>query len=143
MVYFVVRMVYSLYMETYNMIETHGIANRDFIVKCLNLFAELLEIKLPNLSIYIDDTMEQTGQCYQNSDDDYMIFLKAREEGNMIQTLAHEMVHVKQFLKDDLASHFCFDVPYSERWWEIEAYSKEKDLMKDLIQKVKAGVITA
>jgi hypothetical protein len=122
------------------MIETVGLDHL-FIEKCIHSFAELLSIEVPNLLVYVDDTMKPTGECYQNSDDDYMIVLKAQEEGRMVHALAHEMVHVKQFLKDNLALHFCLDIPYMERWWEIEAYSKEKDLMKDLIEKVNSGVI--
>lgn len=55
-------------------------------------------------------------------------------------TLAHEMVHVKQFAK----GHFCVedgqtwwrgrwygeDTPYYDRPWEIEAYSKQELLFR-------------
>jgi hypothetical protein len=121
-------------------IETFGL-DHNFIVKCLNRFAVMLEINLPeNICIFVDDTIRVNGACYQNDHDDYMIVLKIQdEEGDMVQTLAHEMVHVKQFLKDDLASLFRTDIPYMERWWEIEAYKKEIDLMKDLIAKVESG----
>jgi len=123
-------------------IETFGLEH-NFIVKCLKRFAEMLDIELPNMCVLVDETIKVNGACYQNAPDDYMIVLRVQEEeGNMIQTLAHEMVHVKQFLKDDLASHFCFDIPYMERWWEIEAFEKEIVLMKDLIEKVISGEIT-
>ena len=123
------------------MIETTGLKH-NFIIKCLNRFAEILDIELPNLSIFVDETIKVNGACYQNAPDDYMIVLRSQEEeGNMVQTLAHEMVHVKQYLKDNLASHFTHDIPYMERWWEIEAFEMERVLMLDLIEMVTIGKI--
>jgi len=116
----------------------------DLILQCLSKFSNMLGIELPNLSIFVDETdqIKVNGACYQNSPDDYMIVLKVQEnEGRMIQTLAHEMVHVKQYLKNDLASHFTHDIPYMERWWEIEAFEKEEELMLALLQDVKDGKI--
>lgn len=125
------------------MIEILGL-KEDLILQCLNKFACMLGIELPNLSILVDatDQMKANGVCYQNSPDEYMIVLKEQEnEGRMVQTLAHEMVHVKQYLKDDLASHFTHDIPYMERWWEVEAYEMEREMMLSLIQDVKEGKI--
>jgi hypothetical protein len=59
----------------------------------------------------------------------------------MIVTLAHEMVHVKQYLKDNLAEHFTYDIPYMERWWEKEAYAMEVEITKSIIEMVESGKI--
>jgi hypothetical protein len=129
---------------TMPMIEILGL-KEDLILQCLNKFAKMLNIELPNLSIFVDETdqIKVNGACYQNAPDDYMIVLKDQEnEGRIIQTLAHEMVHVKQYLKNDLASHFTYEIPYMERWWEIEAFEKEKELMLALLQDIKEGKIT-
>jgi len=123
------------------MIEIFGL-KEDVILKCLNRFAEILNIQLPNLTIFTDETIKPFGAVYQNTPDDYMIVLKVQDnEGRMIQTLAHEMVHVKQYLKDNLADHFTYDIPYMERWWEVEAYEKETELMQDLLANIEKGNI--
>jgi hypothetical protein len=112
------------------------------IRKCIDRFANMLTIELPNITVLSDETsqMKVNGECYQNSPTDYMIILKVQENiGRMIQTLAHEMVHVKQYLKDDLTSHFTTDIPYNERWWEVEAYQKEREMVLELLEDVKQG----
>jgi len=60
----------------------------------------------------------------------------------LIRTLAHEMVHVKQWAKGDLKEYsrkpdvwfgepVDRDMPYRDRPWEIEAYELEKTLSKE------------
>ena len=116
--------------------------NRRFVTQCVDHFCNILGIKTPKLLIFVDDTIKVAGACYENEPGDYMIVLKARDEGQMIVTLAHEMVHIKQYLKDDLRTQFDSSVPYYERWWEKEAYDKEVTLMKSLIEQVTQGYIT-
>lgn len=59
------------------------------------------------------------------------------EMTQMMQILAHELVHAKQYLKGELASpngklrwkRKTYDhVDYYEQPWEVEAYSSEEDL---------------
>lgn len=55
----------------------------------------------------------------------------------MMQTLAHELVHAKQFIKSDLSPvRFKYKTkdysrtPYSRQPWELEAYRKEEKLFQ-------------
>jgi Zn-dependent peptidase ImmA (M78 family) len=98
-----------------------------------------LGIHVPDITIFSDQTIQPNGACYRADENEFMIVLKERDEGQMMLTLAHEMVHVKQYLLDDLSDQFDEKIPYMERWWEQEAFSKEVDLMKLLIAAVENG----
>jgi len=109
-----------------------------FIEKVVNLFCTHLGIKCPTLLIYIDETIQANGICYQNNETEFMILLKdGRTKSEMLVTLAHELVHVKQYLKDNLAGQWDTSIPYNDRWWEQEAYVKESDLIKILLDAIK------
>lgn len=122
-------------------IRTEGL-DSNLIEQYVEHFCQILEIEIPKLLIFVDDTILPTGACYENEPGDYMIVLKARaDEGQMVVTLAHEMVHVKQFLCDDLAARFDTAIPYDERWWEQEALDKERMLIKSLVEHIANGGI--
>lgn len=70
----------------------------------------------------------------------------------IIGTLAHEMVHVKQFVKNELVDLPSTDynvsmfknkkynlnrVSYFDQPWEIEAYGRERGLTREYFEKVK------
>jgi hypothetical protein len=110
--------------------------DRDFVSNVVRFFCDALGIDVPNLHIFVDDTIAVDGVCYQNSHDDYLIALREQEVGQMIVTLAHEMVHVKQYVNDGLAEKWDATIPYRERWWEVEAYEKEVELTRMLIDAV-------
>jgi hypothetical protein len=119
-----------------------GSLNIKIVKNAVNIICEALGISVPNLHIFTDQTIKHTGACYQNSDDEYMIVLKEdRELGQILVTLAHEMVHVKQYMVDNLAEAWDATIPYMERWWEKEAYAREQELALILIQAAKDGKI--
>jgi hypothetical protein len=113
--------------------------NQDFIRNVVSFICDALGIEVPNIHIFVDDTIQIAGACYQNAHDDYLIALREQDLGQMIVTLAHELVHVKQYVVDNLAEKFTTSIPYRERWWEIEAYAKETDLTMMLIEAVNRG----
>ena len=115
--------------------------NQEFIGKVVRFFCDALGIGVPILHIFVDDTISVAGACYQNDHDDYLIALRQQDTGQMIVTLAHELVHVKQYVLDGLADKWDTSVPYRERWWEVEAYEKEVELTKLLVEAVTAGEI--
>jgi len=115
--------------------------NVGFVQKAVNLFCDALKIDVPNIHIFSDETIRPNGACYRADDNDFMIALKERDLGQMMVTLAHEMVHVKQYICDGLSEQFDNSIPYMERWWEKEAFAKEVDLMKLLIAAVENGEI--
>jgi len=116
-----------------------GNLNQKFVGLVIDFFCDALGISVPNLHVFTDQTITPCGACYRNSDDDFMIVLKERDQGHMMVTLAHEMVHVKQFMIDGLSEQWDASVPYMERWWEKEAYHKEVELTKLLIAAVENG----
>jgi hypothetical protein len=118
-----------------------GNLNQDFIGSVVSFFCDALGIAVPkNLHIFTDETIKVCGACYRNDHDDYMIVLKERDNAaDMIVTLAHELTHVKQYVRDGLDSAFTTSIPYMERWWELEAYEKESELIELLISAVESG----
>jgi vacuolar-type H+-ATPase catalytic subunit A/Vma1 len=48
-------------------------------------------------------------------------------------TIAHEMVHVKQFIKQNLSDKYSNKRPHHDRWWEREANAKSKELVKKYV----------
>lgn len=110
-------------------IEVVGV-DPEWVIPSVEFFCACLEIAVPNLLIYIDNVMEANGECYENYHGEYMILLKERSQFEMKQTLAHELTHVKQFLRDGLGVHIDTSIPYEERWWEREAFEKEQILIE-------------
>jgi Zn-dependent peptidase ImmA (M78 family) len=111
--------------------------DENFIESAIHLFCDSLGISVPNLLIYTDETIRPNGACYRNSADEFMILLKnGRSDADTMITLAHELVHVKQFMVDNLSEQLDASIPYMERWWEQEAYEKEVELTRLLIKAI-------
>lgn len=77
------------------------------------------------------------GLCYEvNNDHEYLIKVstKGRNATEIYNTIAHEMIHVKQFMKQDLSNFIEAHKPaYDDRWWEIEAKKKSLNLVKKYV----------
>ena len=66
------------------------------------------------------------GDCMYEDDRDFTIrFDTALPQKEIVATLLHELVHVKQYLHKE---EMIYDLPYDERPHEIEALAKEKQL---------------
>jgi hypothetical protein len=67
------------------------------------------------------------GMCIDDSDGNFIILVK--EENRTITqictTIAHELIHVKQYMKDNLGWFLDNrgDTLYTDCWWEKEAFS--------------------
>lgn len=123
------------------MITVEGL-DENFVKKAVDLFCNALNINPPSIHIFVDDTIKPNGACYQVYEDEYLIVLKDQpNDGHMMVTLAHEMVHVKQFISDRLATEFDSSIPYMSRWWEVEAYALEVELTKLLIDAIEKGTM--
>lgn len=74
------------------------------------------------------------GLCIDLSETQFMILVKTddRSIGEIFTTIAHEMVHVKQYMKENLGwfldnrAH----IPYYDRWWEKEAFESAVPLVE-------------
>ena len=119
--------------------------------------ANLLKIKVNVRKTTLDAdtkgqvTMIASGSIRQREYD--IILDHARGLHQNLETLAHEMVHVRQKAKDQLQYRYNYgkimarwkdnavvplnQIPYMDRPWEIEARSLQKGLYKDYLEYVK------
>ena len=66
------------------------------------------------------------GDCMYEDDRDFTIrFDTTLPQKEIVTTILHELVHVKQYLDKEEMN---YDLPYDERPHEIEAHAKEKQL---------------
>jgi hypothetical protein len=121
---------------------------REEVLQACHFYAEQLLSKqmLRNIVIEIDfvKQMENLGDCMVSYYNDWykarefeIRIKKSRSIKNMLCTLAHEMVHVKQFAKGELNCDQTRwqkqdvdsdNVEYSELPWEVEASTLERML---------------
>ena len=78
------------------------------------------------------------GLCYEvDCREEYwiMVCTKGRNLTEIYNTIAHEMVHVKQFMTESLSEHITDEHKpvYNERWWEVEAGEKSLNLVKKYV----------
>lgn len=81
------------------------------------------------------------GVCIDETKEDFILLVKQNERNltEVFVTIAHEMVHVKQHIKENLGwfldnhSH----IPYHERWWELEANKKSVSLVEQFVDLLK------
>ena len=77
------------------------------------------------------------GLCYEVEHDyEYLIMVQTKDRNitEIYNTVAHELVHVKQFIKEDLVNHIEKEKPiYSERWWEKDASKNSVELVKKYV----------
>ena len=69
------------------------------------------------------------GSCLYLNDDEFEVDIKrSLRMRNMLTTLAHELVHVKQYSTGELTQENKTDIDYWDRPWEIEAHGRELGL---------------
>jgi hypothetical protein len=76
---------------------------------------------------------ESSGMCIDENDGEYIILVnKNRDLASVFTTVAHEMIHVKQYMTQDLGELLDTnkDVSYKDRWWEKEAYKNAVPLVE-------------
>lgn len=66
------------------------------------------------------------GDCMYEDDNEFTIRLnKSLSLSDLVTTVLHELVHVKQYLEGMVMDT---ESNYWDRWQEVEAHSKEKEL---------------
>ena len=78
------------------------------------------------------------GLCYEvDANQEYLIMVSksGRNITDIYNTIAHEMIHVKQFMKQNLGEATSEEhrPVYSERWWEVEASKKSLYIVKKYV----------
>ena len=111
------------------LIET-AISNSAVVKSFVRFLCNELKIKPTRIIVAeLEDLKSDTiGLCIDESDDEFIILVKenTRALSDILVTIAHEMIHVKQYMLQNLG--WCLDnyghIPYKERWWEKEAFAK-------------------
>lgn len=106
--------------------------------RLVNSFVKFLceELKvLPREIIIVSEDIEDGfGLCLDIESDKFLILVKesGRRVDQVLTTIAHEMIHVKQYMTQELGRLLDEqqDVPYEQRWWEREAYEKAVPLVE-------------
>ena len=81
----------------------------------------------------LDDCL---GLCWGTEKLVYIDIWKSGDMNQMMTTLAHEMVHAKQFIKKELVDGWMYKgrnysaCDYETQPWEISAYAQEEKLFK-------------
>ena len=79
------------------------------------------------VSIEVYDLVGNRGMCIDDNDGEFTILVKHNNDlGQLFTTIAHEMIHVKQYMTQDLGRLLdeSTDVDYGSRWWEEEAFGE-------------------
>ena len=94
-------------------------------------------------NLYVDNSHSE-GLC--ESVDPRSFIIDIALYGNWMSTLAHELVHVKQFARGELSDNLqywkgkdCSDTDYWKQPWEKEARRLQKKLMNDYMNQFEQG----
>lgn len=93
-----------------------------------------LGVRPRKIDVVGTDLFENLGMCLDVEDETYLILVKetGRRVDQIFITIAHEMIHVKQYMTQELGRLLDEQqhVPYEERWWEQEAYERAVPLLE-------------
>ena len=97
-----------------------------------------------NINISIRNTKDKDlkGWCQHNFDDEYEIRVHNKLSiKELVTTLCHEMVHIKQRVKGELVNDMTWrGKKYTEEQpWEVEAYAMESILFQEYYRNIKNG----
>lgn len=115
----------------------------DFANTNLNIHEEDFKIE-----IFLDDIEEGTnGMLIDDIPNKKFIMLvqNGRHISHILMTIVHELVHVKQYIRDGLAEvgeNIFKTVPYLERWWEKEAFEKTSQIIENYIRHLEKNGLT-
>ena len=115
-------------------------------VRLVEIFVEFLCFELSicprEIVILGEDINGGLGQCIDVDEDSFLILVKetGRDIGQIFTTIAHEMIHVKQYMTQELGRLLDEnqDLSYDSRWWEREAYEKSVPLVEKFTQKIES-----
>ena len=108
----------------------------NFITFCceeLNIKPEILTVD--GWETPFPKNQKATGLCYEINNGEYWIMTQTKNRNltEVYITIAHEMVHVKQFIKQNLSDKYSKKRPHHDRWWEREANAKSVELVKKYV----------
>lgn len=81
------------------------------------------------------------GVCLDDDEGEFTILIDKsdRDVVEVFTTIAHEMIHVKQYMNENLGWFLDnrMDIPYLERWWEKEAFGNSIPLVEKFAEVIK------
>lgn len=117
------------------------ISNKKLVEKFTKFLLGKLNISPKSIEIASTEMKDCHGICVDITEDNYLILVDETDRNitEIFVTIAHEMVHVKQYMKENLG-WFLENrsyIPYETRWWEKEAFEKSVEYVKAFAKKVK------
>lgn len=118
------------------------IANPNLVEKFTNFICSELDIRPTRITIApYEDEAEILGLCLDESETEFILLIKENDRniGEIFTTIAHEMIHVKQYMKENLGWFLDnrSNIPYLERWWEKEAFENAVPLVEKFTKTLK------
>lgn len=111
-----------------------------FVNRFVKFLCDELSISPREITIIGQDIKDCLGQCIDVNKDTYLILVReeGRDIGQVFTTIAHEMVHVKQYMTQGLGRLLDEQqhIPYEERWWEKEAYEMAVPLVEKFAKNI-------
>jgi|SaaInlV_120m_DNA_3_1039746.scaffolds.fasta_scaffold27664_2 hypothetical protein len=102
----------------------------EFCVKELDITPTMIVVEAEN-------ELEGNGLCVDINPGQYLILVNCRNRNltEIYTTVAHELVHVKQYMLDNLG--FLLDsseFEYDKTWWEAEARNRSQELILKFVK---------
>jgi len=118
------------------------IAHPNLVEKFTNFICSELDIRPTRITIApYEDEAEILGLCLDESETEFILLIKENDRniGEIFTTIAHEMIHVKQYMKENLGWFLDnrSNIPYLERWWEKEAFENAVPLVEKFTKTLK------
>ena len=105
----------------------NNLRNSSLVEKFVKYACKELEIFPKEIEIDFLEIDGVNGMCIDLDTDSFLILIKDRK--GQLETLAHELVHVKQYMKQGLGS-LLGTQEYETSWWEQEARSLSRHIME-------------
>lgn len=111
----------------------------------VNFCIEKLMPKMKTLDICIEmsDDIDVKGYCMAVDKREFVIEVDSTlEVSELVETVCHEMVHVKQYARGELAidgkQQYKTIEEYMDLWYEKEAYALEGELAIQFLERIEA-----
>jgi len=108
-------------------------SEKDLVIKALWFAKDFLLPRHKNIEIEIE--LKKNIKCDADvvSGDEHREYImrvrKGQTEENLLTSVFHEMVHVKQDVRKEHPLFDCTEIPYLDRPWEKEAYELQEVML--------------
>lgn len=127
----------------------HGSALKEKLTeRAVLFFCNELNVEPDVIDVYYLDQLtkqDALGMCFYLGKKNFSIFVldegKDRNITDVFLTIAHEVVHIKHYLHDNLTQTKTPDVPYEDRWYEKEALRIQGSLVKAFVHHLEIGAL--